>query len=94
MSLDLFLIGGILIIKDHDINSTEDANNVSFEHFVYSIGEADAKVTDVDHYNEIEPMYYYPAFYVRNYLKNLGLQEIHFEAYTGPTKVYFAIFRK
>lgn len=86
--------GGVLIIKDHDVTTSEDANNVSYEHFLYSIGEGAVTTTDAERYQEIEPMYYYPAYYIRNYLKNLGLEEVHFEGYSNPTKVYFAIFKK
>lgn len=85
---------GILIIKDHDISSNKDAENVSLEHFVYSVGEGTATIDDVDRYQSIEPMYYFAYDEVRKYILSLGFSEKKYDPFNNPTKVYFAIFQK
>ncbi|MBY9007622.1 MAG: methyltransferase domain-containing protein, partial [Candidatus Lokiarchaeota archaeon] len=85
---------GIIIIKDHDVVNTNDANNISFEHLVYSIGEGVASIDDTVKYNELVPIYYYSADYIKNHLKELGLTEVYSTSYSGPTKVYVTIFKK
>lgn len=86
--------GGIFVLKDHDVISKNIANIVSFEHLVYSIGEGNATLDDSKRYNEIEPMYYYPAQYIRNYLQDLGYDEILFDAYKNQTQTYMLIVQK
>ncbi len=91
--------GGILIIKDHDIVTEDDAMNVSFEHFVYSIGEGTATIHDDARYQDIVPMYYYSAKQIREFVIGLGFTEVLFnEVLFNKTKtltrVYYAIFKK
>jgi len=90
----LLKVGGLFVLKDHDVTNLEIANNVSFEHFVYSIGEGTVTIKNAKNYNEIEPMYYYSADYIKNYLIDIGFEVVMFETYENPTKVYRAIFRK
>jgi SAM-dependent methyltransferase len=90
----LLKVGGLFILKDHNVTNLDIANNVSFEHFVYSIGEGTATLENAKNYNEIEPMYYYSADYIKNYLTNLGFEVVMFQTYENPTKTYKAIFRK
>jgi len=90
----LLKVGGLFVLKDHNVTNLDIANNVSFEHFVYSIGEGTATINDSKNYNEIEPMYYYSADYIKNYLINLGFEVIMFQTFDNPTKGYKAIFRK
>ena len=85
---------GIFILKDHDVSNIDIANIVSFEHFVYSIGEGTATINDSKNYNEIEPMYYYSADYIKNYLMSIGFEVIMFNTYDNPTKTWKGIFRK
>jgi ubiquinone/menaquinone biosynthesis C-methylase UbiE len=85
---------GVLIIKDHDIMGADDANNVSLEHFVYSIGEKTATIDDVARYQEIEPMYYFSHNDVKQYIMSLGFTEKLFLPYNTATKVYYSVFQK
>jgi SAM-dependent methyltransferase len=85
---------GVLIIKDHDIIGADDANNVSLEHFVYSIGEKTATIDDVARYQEIEPMYYFSHNDVKQYIIGLGFTEKVFLPYNTATKVYYSVFQK
>jgi SAM-dependent methyltransferase len=94
---DLYRIlkpGGYLLIKDHDVVNLKDANNVSFEHFVYSLGENKASIDDARIYQEIEPMFYYGAKFMIDYIVNLGMELVLLEEYKNLTKVYVALFRK
>ena len=90
----LLKIEGLFILKDHNVTNLDVANNVSFEHFVYSIGEGTATLENAKNYNDIEPMYYYSADYIKNYLINLGFEVVMFETFNNPTRTYKAIFRK
>lgn len=86
--------GGYIMIKDHDVTNDEEANNVSLEHFVYSVGEGKAEHFDNKRYQEIEPMWYYSAHDIRNYITSLGFTERHFIEYRNPTKIYYVLFEK
>lgn len=86
--------GGLLIIKDHNVQTQTDADNVTFEHFVYSIGEGEATVDDVDTYKDILPMYYYSANNILQYLQHLGFEEVYMNTYTNATRTHNAVFRK
>lgn len=86
--------GGIFILKDHDVTSTTVANIVSFEHLVYSIGEGKADINSAKNYNEIEPMYYYSANYIKEYLISIGFQVLMFQIYENPTKTWKGVFIK
>jgi SAM-dependent methyltransferase/predicted RNA methylase len=90
----LLKTGGLFILKDHDVSNSDIANIVSFEHFVYSIGEGTATIDNAKNYNDIEPMYYYSADYIKNYLINIGFEVIMFNSYNNSTHTYKAIFRK
>lgn len=90
----LLKIGGLFILKDHDVSNSDTANIVSFEHLVYSIGEGTATIDNAKNYNEIEPMYYYSADYIKNYLLDIGVEVVMFNVYENPTRTYKAIFRK
>jgi SAM-dependent methyltransferase len=87
-------VGGLFVLKDHDVINTDVANIVSFEHLVYSIGEGTATIKDAKNYNDIEPMYYYSADYIRNYLIGLGFKVLMFEIYNNPTRTWKGIFTK
>jgi SAM-dependent methyltransferase len=86
--------GGILIIKDHDTQTELDAENVTFEHFVYSIGEGEATVKDEDTYKDIMPMYYFSSTNVVNFLEMIGFKKLYCVTYKNPTKTYNAVFQK
>jgi ubiquinone/menaquinone biosynthesis C-methylase UbiE len=86
--------GGIIMIKDHDVQTSTQANMVSLEHFVYSIGEDKATINDNKRYQEIEPMYYYSAQAIREFIVSLGFTERYFIEYKNPTRVYLAVFQK
>ena len=86
--------GGYLLIKDHNVINFKDANNVSFEHFVYSLGESKAMISDARIYPSIEPMWYYGADYIIDYVVNLGMEIVLFEEFKGVTKLYMVLFRK
>jgi SAM-dependent methyltransferase len=90
----LLRVGGIILIKDHDVSSDKSADNVSFEHFVYSVGEGTASIEDAEDYQEIEPMYFYSAEFIRKFIIGLGFEEKYFVAYENDTSVYVAIFQK
>lgn len=90
----LISIGGYIMIKDHNVTNDEEANNVSLEHFVYSVGEGKAEYFDNKRYQEIEPMWYYSANDIREYVISLGFIEQQFIEYRNPTKIYFALFKK
>lgn len=97
--------GGVLLLKDHDVNTRVDASNVDFEHLVYYAGTAES-VNNVDvelnrlinNWPEIEPMYYYPASDVTRFLESLGFRRIFFELNTtprgdiGPSRIYQMAF--
>jgi len=86
--------GGILIIKDHDTQTELDAENVTFEHFVYSIGEGEATVDDEDTYKDIMPMYYFSSTNISNFLERIGFKKLYCVTYKNPTKTYNAVFQK
>lgn len=86
--------GGILIIKDHDTQTELDAENVTFEHFVYSIGEGEATVKDEDTYKDIMPMYYFSSTNIVNFLERIGFKKLYCVTYKNPTKTYNAVFQK
>ena len=86
--------GGILIIKDHDTQTELDAENVTFEHFVYSIGEGESTVNDEDTYKDIMPMYYFSSTNVVNFLERIGFKKLYCVTYKNPTKTYNAVFQK
>lgn len=86
--------GGFFLLKDHNVLTKEDANNVSFEHFVYSVGEGKARVADKNNYNNIEPMYYFSADQVVNFMKSLGTKLIFISKFNNPIKTYQAMFQK
>jgi len=90
----LLKVEGLFILKDHDVSNIDVANIVSFEHFVYSIGEGTATINDAKNYNDIESMYYYSSDYIKNYLINIGFEIIMFQSYDNPTRTWKAIFRK
>lgn len=85
---------GLLIIKDHNVDSELVADNVTFEHFVYSIGEGEATVNDENTYKNIMPMYYYSAHNVDAYLKNIGFDRLYLNTYNNPTHTYNAVYKK
>jgi ubiquinone/menaquinone biosynthesis C-methylase UbiE len=89
-------IGGLILMKDHDVTNHIDAENVSFEHYVYSLGEGKAKFKSQDeqNYGKIEPMYYYSEKQVSEYIDSLGFQKIFVEKYGNLTKVYNTIYKK
>jgi hypothetical protein len=86
--------GGLLFLKDHDIITEDDADNVTFEHFVYSIGEGKATVDDANKYNKIEPMYYYSEQQVTIFLELLGFKQIYLDKFKNPTKTYMTVYKK
>jgi ubiquinone/menaquinone biosynthesis C-methylase UbiE len=86
--------GGFILLKDHNVVSDEDAKNVSFEHFVYSVGEGKAELKDKNDYQKIEPMYYFSADIVSNFLESLGYKRIFILPFNNPTKTYQALFQK
>jgi len=85
---------GILIIKDHDTQTELDAENVTFEHFVYSIGEGEATVDDENSYKDIMPMYYFSESNISKFLENCGFEKLYSVTYKNPTRTYNAVFRK
>jgi SAM-dependent methyltransferase len=85
---------GLLVIKDHDTETELDAENVTFEHFVYSIGEGEATVSDEKTYKDILPMYYYSANSVVNFLESCGFKKLYCNTYKNPTRTYNAVFQK
>ena len=82
------------MLKDHDVVSGDDAQNVSFEHFVYSIGEGKASIRDTSRYDKIEPMYYYSEMQVTSFIESLGFRRIFVDKYNNVTKVYSALYQK
>jgi ubiquinone/menaquinone biosynthesis C-methylase UbiE len=86
--------GGIFVIKDHDVQTKLDCDNVVFEHFVYSIGEGAAKVDDENIYSKIEPMLLFSADDVTKYLECIGFKKLYLQTYTNPTKTYNGVFQK
>lgn len=87
-------VGGFLFLKDHNVVTKEDAENVSFEHFVYSIGEGKATIHDKEIYGEIEPMFYYKESQVTTFLEAIGFKKLYVDLYNNPTKTYVAIYQK
>ncbi len=87
-------VGGFLFLKDHNVVTEEDAQNVSFEHFVYSIGEGKATINDKENYQEIEPMFYYTEAQVTKFLEAIGFKKLYVDLYNNPTKTYVAIYKK
>jgi SAM-dependent methyltransferase len=90
----VLITGGLLIIKDHNVETQTDADNVTFEHFVYSIGEGEATPNDEETYRDILPMFYYSAENVTNYLLGMGFEKLYVHTYNNATKTYNAVFRK
>ena len=86
--------GGLLIIKDHNVKTQTDADNVTFEHFVYSIGEGEATVNDEETYKDILPMFYYSADTVNQYLECIGFTKLYLNTYNNTTKTYNAVYKK
>lgn len=87
-------VGGFLFLKDHNVVTEEDAENVSFEHFVYSIAEGKATINDAEKYGEIEPMFYYKESQVTKFLEAIGFKKLYVDLYNNPTKTYVAIYKK
>jgi ubiquinone/menaquinone biosynthesis C-methylase UbiE len=90
----ILVVGGLFIIKDHNVQTQTDADNVTFEHFVYSIGEGEAAPNDEETYRDILPMYYYSASNLSNFLVSIGFKKLYLHAYTNATKTYNAVFKK
>jgi SAM-dependent methyltransferase len=90
----ILVTGGLLIIKDHNVQTQTDADNVTFEHFVYSIGEGEASPNDEETYRDILPMFYYSADNVSNFLVGIGFEKLYMHAYNNATKTYNAVFKK
>ncbi len=100
----MLIPGGILILRDHNVESQHDSNIVNFEHFVYSIGEGTVSIDDVARYDKILPMYFFSSAYLRNYIKNLGFDELYYhedekklrngKVAKRETKTYWAIFKR
>ena len=86
--------GGIFALKDHNVQTRSDCENVNFEHFVYSIGEGAATINDLDTYKNIEPILCFSANDVSLYLKSLGFKELSLTTFQNPTKTYNAVFQK
>lgn len=86
--------GGIFVLKDHNVQTRVDCDNVNFEHFVYSIGEGAATIDDVDTYKNIEPMLCFSAFEVSKYLQYIGFKELKMDTFQNPTRTYNAVFQK
>lgn len=97
---------GILIIKDHNVVNDRDAQIISFEHFVYSVGEGAITARDGAKYGEIVPMWYYSSEQLRQFICDLGFEELYYNEETRimrqngrteivpkETRVYIAAFR-
>ncbi|MFK5282185.1 hypothetical protein ACI3PL_21755, partial [Lacticaseibacillus paracasei] len=53
-----------------------------------------ATINDNKRYQEIEPMYYYSAQAIREFIISLGFTERYFVEYKNPTQIYQAVFQK
>jgi SAM-dependent methyltransferase len=86
---------GLLFIKDHNVTSIDVANAVSFEHFLYNVGEGKVTPTDTENFFNKEPLYNYSAKQIKDYLEQLGMKEVYFmQGKRKITGVYYAIFKK
>jgi ubiquinone/menaquinone biosynthesis C-methylase UbiE/16S rRNA G966 N2-methylase RsmD len=85
---------GLLFLKDHNVEANKDKDNVTFEHFVYSLGEGKATINDMQIYNQIEPMYYYSEEQVTKYLESIGFERLFIDEYRNLTKTYDAVYIK
>ncbi len=95
--LDLYRIlkpGGILFIKDHNVETEDDAYAVNFEHFIYSVGEGKLEPEDSENFFSIEPIYHYSAEQLKEFLNELDMEEVYFKQGKKITNVYYAIFKK
>lgn len=86
---------GVLLLKDHNVESAEDASNVDFEHFVYDAASGDHSLESmIASYHEIAPMWFFSAEAVTAYLISIGFEKLYLETGHGPTKIYRAAFKK
>lgn len=87
--------GALLIIRDHDIMSKIDAENVDFEHMVYDIGNSNKPIDYISsNYDILEPMYYYSASDIINFLTEHNMKKLFIDKVNNITKVYSGVFMK
>ncbi len=88
-------IGGILCIKDHDVNSKKQAENVDFQHYVYGLQEYGASPTELaTNFEQYLPMTYYTCDEINEYLLSLGFVNLLINKNKNLTFTYDAIYRK
>ncbi len=87
--------GGFLLIKDHNVQNQTDAQTVTFEHFVYSIGEGKTSINNLFEYkNNSTSGYYYSEKHLTCVLNQLGFEKIFCIFFKTVTRVYKAVYRK
>jgi SAM-dependent methyltransferase len=65
--------GGILLVKDHDIQTSSDADLVDFEHFTYMISDGVSVDTLLQDFPTMLPMKYYSSREIRLMMKGFKL---------------------
>ncbi len=86
-------VGGVLLLKDHDVISDHIANNVTFEHFAYSLAESETTFDKMANYNTFLPMTYRSAKCIDDVLSK-NLSRLLFQITKGPTRVYYSVYQK
>jgi SAM-dependent methyltransferase len=87
--------GGVILLRDHDVQSEADAELVDFEHFVYLVPEVDAEIGELmADFPRFEPMTYYAYDYIRELFAGLGFEAVYVRRSPNLTSVYNAVFRK
>ncbi len=86
-------VGGIVLVKDHDVATTAEAHDVDFEHFVYMTLDHPVDTLAAD-FSALMPMVYYSAAEIADKMEALGFERL-FNKITAPkTHVYSAVFVK
>ncbi len=95
-------VGGLIFIKDHDVQTALQASNVDFEHLVYEVGKArDATSGELMSlekllvsFGEVEPMTYYSRTQIHNTMKDAGCKLIWTGMISHRTYIYGSVFKK
>lgn len=96
--IDVISPGGLLLIREHDVQTVNDLNAVNTEHIIYSYTETDKGINYYDwlrNYNKNDTAWYFSKSMLHNIIKK-RMTLLHTEPKTGKnlTKIYNSIYVK
>ena len=87
--------GAIVLIKDHDVKTQDEASNVDFEHACYTISSWKKSLPELlNNYGTIEPMIYYSADEIISIMESLGFKLLWTGVMSKLTYIYGVAFKK